>query len=301
LKKKQHIRFIVNPFSGVRKKQRLDYYLKKYLDKNRFDYEICFTKAPGHAIELAKEALQNFDIIVAVGGDGSVNEVSNALIGSDKILGVIPTGSGNGFARHLGISRHLKNAIKYLNTAEVLKIDTCQLNDRKYVNIAGVGFPAWVAFKSKTSKFRGFLGYLKTSLIETCRYQMQSFSIKINGNEIKRDCLCIEVANASMFGYNMKIASKASLTDGLLDVVLIKKVPKWRYLFSMWRFATGTVHKSSLVETFSAKSVEIIPDTKCSVHVDGEGFLSDEPLKFSVNQLSLNVLKHSNKSHAQKK
>jgi YegS/Rv2252/BmrU family lipid kinase len=297
LKNKLRIRFIVNPFSGVGKNKRLRFYLEKYLDKNRFDYEICFTKAPGHATELAKEAIQNFDIITAVGGDGSVNEVSNALIDSDKILGVIPTGSGNGFARHLGISRRLKEAINYLNTADILKIDTCQLNDRKYVNVAGVGFPAWIVFKSKTNKFRGFLGYMKTSLIETFKYRMQTYSIKIDGKEITRDCLCIEVANASMFGYNMKIASKASLTDGLLDVVIIKKVPKWRYLFSMWRFLAGTVHKSSLVETYSAKSVEIKPDKKCSVHVDGEGFLTEDILKFSVNQLSLNVLKQSNKSN----
>ncbi len=294
MKKKQRILFIVNPFSGVGKKKRLSYFLDKYLNKSIFDYEICHTKAAGHAYELAKEALQSFDIIVAVGGDGSVNEVSNALIGSEKILGIIPAGSGNGFATHLGISREIKKAIEFINSAEVFKIDTCQLNDRKYVNVAGVGFPASVVFESRKSKFRGFLGYFKTSTVQAFRYEMQSYSIKINDKEILRDCLCIEVANASMFGYNMKIASKASLTDGLLDVVIIKKAPKWRYIFSAWRFFTGSVHKSSLVETFSAKKVEIRSDHQNTVHVDGEGFLSSETLKFSVNQLSLNVLKTSN-------
>ena len=90
------------------------------------------------------------------------------------------------------------------------------------------------------------------------------------------------MANASTFGYNMKIASNASFTDGLLEVVIIKKAPKWRYLFSMWRFLTGTVHRSQLVETYSAKEVEIITSKQCPVHVDGEGFMSNEVLKFSI-------------------
>ncbi len=291
MKKKQRILFIVNPFSGIGKKKRLHYFLDKYLDKNKFDYEICHTKAAGHAFELAIQAIsKDFDIIVAVGGDGSVNEVSNALIGSEKILGVIPAGSGNGFATHLGISRNIKKAINYLNSAKAIKIDTCQLNDRKFVNVAGVGFPAWVAYKSRTSSFRGILGYLKTTFVETFKYQMGSYTIKIDGKEIKRDCFAIEIANASMFGYKMKIASDASLIDGVLNIVIIKKVSKWRYFFSIWRFLTGTVHKSQLVETFRAKEVEIKSNVACSVHVDGEGFLTNEVLKFSVNPLSLNVL-----------
>lgn len=292
MNKKQRVRFIVNPFSGVGKKKRLEYFLDKYLNKAKFEYEICHTKAAGHACEMAKDALlKNFDIIVAVGGDGSVNEVSNALIGSEKTLGVIPAGSGNGFATHLGISRQTKKAINYLNNAEIFKIDTCQLNDRKYVNVAGVGFPAYVAYKIRKSTFRGFLGYFKASLIESFNFKMQSYIIRIDGKELERDCICIEVANASTFGYNMKIASNASLTDGLFNVVMIKNVPKWRYLFSLWRFLTGTVHKSRLVETFLAKEVEIRSNATCAVHIDGEGFLTNKTLKFSVNQLSLNILK----------
>ena len=291
--KKQHIRFIVNPFSGVGRKKNLNLLLEKYLDHDKFEYEISHTQAAGHAKELATEALSmNCDIVVAVGGDGSVNEVSNILINTHTSLGIIPAGSGNGFATHLGISRQLKNAIQYLNTAKPFKIDTCQLNDRKYVNVAGVGFPACIVYKSRKSKLRGMFGYLRTSFIESFRYQMRSYKIKIDGKEIERSCFCIEVANASMFGYHMKIASKASLTDGLLDVVIIKKVPKWRYFFSMWRFMTGTVHKSHLVETYSAKNVEIELDSECPVHVDGEGFMTKDTLKFSINRLSLNVLKN---------
>lgn len=293
MEKKQRIRFIVNPFSGVGRKKNLKFLLNKYLDHAKFEYEICQTEAAGHAKELTAEALQmDCDIVVAVGGDGSVNEVSSVLIGSNKVLGIIPAGSGNGFATHLGISRKTRLAIDYLNKAKPVRIDSCQLNDRKYVNVAGVGFPACVVYKSRVSKFRGFLGYLSTSIIELFKYQMQSYTIKIDGKEIKRKCFCVEVANASMFGYNMKIASNASLIDGLLDVVIIKKVPKWRYFLSMWRFMTGSIHKSHLVETCSAKNVEIQLEKECPAHVDGEGFMAKETLKFSINRLSLNVLKN---------
>jgi len=291
LEKKQRIQFIVNPFSGVGKKKKLKYLLNKYLDHSKFDHEICETNFAGHAKEIAKEAIQkNCDIIVVVGGDGSVNEVSGALIDSQKTLGIIPAGSGNGFATHLGISRQTKEAINYLNIAKPLKIDTCKLNERIYVNVAGVGFPASVAYNIRKSNFRGFLGYFRISVIESFKYQAQTYSIKIDGNKIERDCFCIEVANASTFGYNMKIASNASLTDGLLEVVIIKKAAKWRYFFSMWRFLTGTIHRSRLVETYSAKEVEIKATKPCPAHVDGEGFLTNEILKFSINPLSLNVL-----------
>lgn len=292
MKKKQRIRFIVNPFSGTGKKRGLSFFLNKFLDKDKFDFEICQTKAPGHAKELSREAVNaDFDIIVAVGGDGSVNEVSNPLIGTEKILGIIPAGSGNGFASHLGISRQKISAIQYLNTAKAEKIDTCQLNGQHFLNVAGVGFSAMVAYKIRRSKFRGFFGYLITALVELIRYRIREYTITINGKEFKRDCFAIEIANGSTFGYNMKIASNASLTDGLMEVVIIRKAPKWRYLFSLWRFFTGTIHKSALVETYSAKNVEIKPEHDCTVHVDGEGFLSNETLKFWVNPLSLNVLK----------
>ena len=298
--KKQRIRFIVNPFSGVGNKNRLALYIEKFLNQTKFEYEICHTKTAGHGKKLALEALdKNVDIIVAVGGDGSVNEISSVLIGKENSFGIIPAGSGNGFASHLGISRKTKEAIEYLNTAEPVKIDTCKVNHRTFVNVAGIGFPAMVAYKFRKSRFRGFLGYLLVSAKEYSKYFVESYSIEIDGNKYERECLGIEVTNASTYGYNMKIASDASLVDGFFNIVLIKKAPKWRYFFSMWRFINGTVHKSHLTETFKAKEVKINLKKETAVHVDGEGFLTSGPLNFSINQLSLNVL--INKKDVKKK
>lgn len=295
---RKQLKFIVNPFAGIGNKKNFQKLLKKYLDHQRFDYDVEYTNAPGHATEISARAVkEKFDIIVAVGGDGSVNEIASQLIGTDKILGIVPAGSGNGFATYLGYSRKLKNAILALNKAEVKRIDSCQVNDQTFFNVAGVGFDAWVAYKIKHSKFRGFWGYMWVALQETFGYKMKKYTITIDGKTIERKALCVEVANATMFGYNMQIAPLAKLDDGLLDLIVIKKTNKLRYLFSMFRFYAGNIQKSSLVEYYKAKEVEIsCEDEEFPAHMDGEGFLSRRSLYFSVNKLSLSILKPLKKS-----
>lgn len=291
-RKKQRLLFVVNPFAGIGKKKNFQSLLDQNLDKNQFDFSLEYTTHPGHGRQLAATAVaEHFDIVVAVGGDGSVNEIASELIDTEVKLGIVPAGSGNGFAGFLGYSRNLSQSIRDLNNAESIKIDTCLLNDKPYVNVAGVGFDAWVAYKTKTQKFRGFIGYAKTALQQTINYDIQKYIIKIDGQTIEREALCIEVANATMFGYNMKIAPLAKLDDGLLDVVIIKKAPKLRYFPSMIRFPMGTIHESSLVEYHTAREVEIIAEGECAAHIDGEGFLSCHNLKFSIKPLSLTVLK----------
>lgn len=289
--KRKTIRFIVNPFSGVGKKNKIDQQIQKNLDHKQFQYDILFTQHAGHATELAKAAVkENIDIVVAVGGDGSVNEVAAALIGTKTILGILPAGSGNGFAMHLGLGRNIEKAIRLINTCEVIKIDSCRLNDRPYINLAGVGFDAWVAYKLKQSSFRGFLAYLKFTLQEVFSFKPRNYQLNIDGQNITKKCLVVEVANAPMFGYNFQIAPHAKFNDGLLEVVIIKAAPKWRYLFSAWRFLNGSIHKSSLTECYTVKQISISSDQEMATHMDGEGFLSSQKLDFSIVPLSLNLL-----------
>jgi lipid kinase, YegS/Rv2252/BmrU family len=296
-KPKRKICFIVNPFSGIGRKKQLEPKLQKFLDHKQFDYSIKYTEAPGHATQIAEEAIQQgFDIIAAVGGDGSINEVAQALVGTDKVLAILPAGSGNGFAMHLGLGRNIERAIKILNSGEIITIDSCTLNDRPYFNLAGVGFDAHIAYKIKGSKLRGLWGYLKLTLQEAFGFKFPHYRIEIDDQIVERDCIVVEVANAPMFGYHFLIAPLAKFDDGLLEVVIIKKAPKWRYLFSLWRFFNGTVHKSSLVETYTAKQVKIESNENTAVHVDGEGFLSKGDLLFKLNRLSLRVLTPSNHS-----
>lgn len=287
------ISFIVNPISGsLRRRKDMEILLDKHLDKSLYQYEVILTEYAGHAIELSKNARENgSDIVVAVGGDGSVNEVSSSLIGSDTILGVLPGGSGNGFAMHMGIGRKLVKAIKILNEGKVKRIDTIELNGQSGVSFSGVGFAANIAYKFKQSKQRGFINYLKITLEQAYKYPFQKYEISIDGQPfIEKDCLMVEVANSTTFGYNFKPAPLAKIDDGLLELVIVKKTPKYNYFASILRMVNGQIHKSSYMERFACKKVDIKIPKSSFVHMDGEGFMKSEELHYKIIPHSLNVI-----------
>ena len=185
----QKIRFIINPFSGLSRKKNVPALIEKYIDASKFKYDISFTKEAGHAIELAQAAVdENYDIVVAVGGDGSVNEVANALIGTEVKLGILPGGSGNGFAMHLGLGRNIKKAIQLLNSAQAITIDTGLLNGRPFVNLGGTGFDALVAYKTKQSTLRGLWAYTKFATLEAWSYPIENYTVLIDNQEVNENC-----------------------------------------------------------------------------------------------------------------
>jgi len=285
------ILFIVNPFSGGGKTKRIESQIKSSLDLRKFEYTIQFTKSAGHAKTLAQSAAEsNFEIVVAVGGDGTVNEVAAGLIHSKKIMGIIPAGSGNGLAMHLGIGRDILKAIQILNDLYHIRIDSCFVNQRPFTNLAGIGFDALIAYQTAHSKTRGFLAYAWQSIKSALLYKEQNYTLVIDGKSHQKTAFIIEVANAPMFGYNFTVAPLAKLNDGLLEVVVIRKAAKWRYLFLLPRFLNGSLHQSSLCERFTAKSVQIKINEPSPVHVDGEGYLTQTDLSFSINPLSLSVI-----------
>ncbi len=285
------IYFIVNPFSGGGKTKGIEEKIKTHLDHNQFNYTVKFTEGPGHATELAKATTQSeHSIIVAVGGDGTVNEVAAGLINSNKTMGIIPAGSGNGLAMHIGVGRDIPKAIAVLNTGLAIKIDTCVLNGRPYINLAGIGFDALIAYQTAHSKTRGFLAYAWQSIRSALVYKAKNYQIQIDDKTIEQEALIVEVANAPMFGYNFTVAPLAKLNDGLLEIVVIRKAWKWRYILMLPSFLNGTIHKSSLVDRYTAKTVKIKLNEPAPVHVDGEGYLLESDLSFSINPLSLNLI-----------
>ena len=288
---KKHIRFIVNPFSGANRRRNLPKLVAENLDHSIFSYEITATKHAGHALELAREAVAaGFYMVVACGGDGSVNEIASPLIGTKTVLGVLPCGSGNGFAMHLGIGRDVAKAIRHLNSGQELLIDTGRMNEKTFVNLAGVGFDGVVAKRLHGSHVRGLWAYLKYSLEETWSYKMQPFDIEVDGNVFRRDCMLVEVANAPVYGYGFSIVPTARLNDGRLDVVVAKAAPKWRYLLECWRFLNYSFHKSKLVECYTGKEITVTPLAPTGVHVDGEGFDLEGSARFSIAPKTLKVL-----------
>lgn len=228
----------------LNRKRNLPQLIADNLDHDRFDHELCYTERAGHSIELANEGVaQGFDLVVACGGDGSVNEISSQLIGTNTVLGVLPAGSGNGFAGHLGLGRDVAKAIRHLNDGVPITIDTCTLNGQPFVNLAGVGFDGAVAKHLHDSPVRGFWAYFKYTLEETLRYQAQSLGIQVDGIKSNADAFLLRGANAPIYGYGFSIVPQANFTDGKLEVLLIKEAPKWQYVFESWRFLNRSFHK----------------------------------------------------------
>jgi YegS/Rv2252/BmrU family lipid kinase len=287
---RKKIRFIVNPFSGVGKHKSIENHIKKVLDIKLFDYTVKYTEAPHHATELTQKAiLENFDIVVAVGGDGTVNEVAKALVGTEVILGIVPSGSGNGLARHLNISVNPKKAIQVINQLNVKKIDTALANDQFFVNLAGVGFDALVAKKFEGQKRRGFFKYFKIAVQEYLRYEPTKFKMIVDGKTIKRKALFISFANSDQFGYNTSIAPQARIDDGFIDISIVKKIPLWKTLFTATLLFSKQINRSKYIEVLRAKEVEIIRKKK-TIHLDGEPIKMSKNLVVKVNPSSLSVL-----------
>lgn len=278
---KESVTFIVNPFSGTTNKDNFEGVVSQHIDRERFDYKIFFTQAAGHATSLAKEAVhRKDDIVVAVGGDGTINEVAAGLVHTDVALAIIPAGSGNGFALHLGMSKDFQKAILQLNTAKKAKVDTCLLNDQFFINVAGLGFDAQVAYHTKSDTKRGFWNYLKRTLQLSTKYRPEELSLEIDGKKIEGKYAAAVVANASKYGYIFTIAPFAKLNDGLLDIILFKDTFVPRYFLEAYRFVNNTVHKSSITETYTGKSIKITSVNKSYYHLDGEGY--DKTTDFEI-------------------
>ncbi len=294
---KQKIHFIVNPISGaLRKRKDIDVFIQKYLDQEQFEPFIKMTEYAGHAIELAQQAIKDgADIVVAVGGDGSVNEVSSVLIGTDIVFGVVPGGSGNGFAMHMGIGRKIKKAIEIINQGHIQVIDSITLNGKPYINLSGVGFAANIAYRFKENKQRGFMNYLKITMEQAFRYPFQKYEISVDGNDYeKRECLMVEIANSTSFGYNFKPAPLAKVDDGLLELVIVNKTPKLNYFAAFPRMINGQIHKSYFIERKACQKVDIRIPENSYVHMDGEGFIESHELQYQIVPNSLKVIAPKN-------
>jgi YegS/Rv2252/BmrU family lipid kinase len=288
---KKKITFIINPVSGVLSKDRLVQAIETGLDRKQFDYAIEFTEGPGHASEIcSKKIKEGVDIIVAVGGDGSVNEIARSLTDKKVVLGIIPAGSGNGLAHYLKIPLSYKKAIEIINRGKILKIDTGSINREFFVSIAGIGFDGIVAREYAKNKRRGFLTYLKVVTEEYVNYRPRKYTIEVNGEILKRKALFISFANSDQFGYGASIAPSASADDGLLDVIIMKKpliieIPLLASLL-YWK----KIDLSRQFEIIKAKELIVKTRRKRWVNLDGEPLKMKKKLHVKIHPLSLNII-----------
>lgn len=288
---KINILFIINPISGGRGKVRIPALIDQYLDKSKFNSNFVFTEYVGHATAIAEEAVRkNFDIIVAAGGDGTINEVATKVLQHNKILGILPMGSGNGLARFLNIPKNLKQAILIINTFKVDKIDTATFNEKCFFNLAGMGFDAHLSSVFSKDKKRGLAGYLKLGLKEILNYKSQQYLIHIDGIEYKRKAFAISIANSSQYGNNVFISPSASVKDGLLDICIIKPFPILKLPLLSYVMLRGTAETSDMIEIIKGKTIKIIREKEGTVHVDGEPLYMGKEIDAVIQPLSLQVI-----------
>ncbi|HRI58841.1 MAG TPA: diacylglycerol kinase family lipid kinase [Saprospiraceae bacterium] len=287
----KRIVFIVNPKAGTNLQKHIQESVDKHLNHRKFEYGFRFTERPGHAKELALEAVAaGYEIVVAVGGDGSINEVASALVGTDAILGIIPAGSGNGLAMHLGYGRDIAEAMKKINTAEVQQIDVGLMNGQPFINLAGIGFDGLVSNLMKGSNWRGFLPYFFNSFKAGLQYTPRLCRIEMDDKVLTEKCFIISIANGPMWGYNFQIAPDARLDDGFFEVVIMKDAPKWQYFAVVPSTLNGKIYDAEFVDHYRARHVKIIAEGKNYVHLDGEGLVHEGVLEFEIKPKALKIL-----------
>lgn len=285
------IRFIINPISGDGRKKVLEGVIREHIDAVQYDYDIVYTQAACHATELSREAAEkNFDIVVAVGGDGSLHEVSKGLLGSKTTLGIIPAGSGNGLARHLKIPFNAVNAIKVINEAHSISIDTVKINDEIFISIAGVGFDALIAKKYAKSGKHGFWSYFKIITQEYATYKPKKYKLNIDGQQLEKKALLIAFANSNQFGYNTSIAPDADLQDGLVDVCIFEKASLLEVPIVSNLLFLKQIDKTKYVEIIKAKKITIERKRNKVINIDGESIKLGKTLNIEVIPSSLNVI-----------
>lgn len=273
---KKRILFIINPKSGIRKneKSRLPALIEKHLDKSIYDYSISYTQYAGHAIEISREAVQNgYHVVVSVGGDGSINEIAGSLVNTDVILGILPFGSGNGLARHLGIPVNAKKALAVLNKFYVAKIDVGEYAPGKYFfsNI-GVGFAVKVVKWFEHHKVRGFLSYALAVVRGFVTNEPIKVKVIINGQTLEREVTVLNICNSNQYGYGVGVAPNARLDDGILDVAILNKFSRWLFPYYALLILTRKQHWIPHYELHRSATCQVINDQNkyWVLQVDGE-------------------------------
>ncbi len=283
--------FIVNPFSGTDRRnivaQSIHAFFLKYPD---LEYTIQTTTSKQHTIELAKESVPStYDVIIAVGGDGTVHDVGKRLINTSKTFGIVARGSGNGFARNLGLPMNINRALEKIIQGNTLTIDTVHINDEQFLGIAGMGFDAFIAAEFAKKKKRGLKTYASLVMNDFSNYPISHYKITLNGKVLEQDAFMVSLANSAQFGNNAFIAPYADIQDGLLDICVLKKFPLYMAPVLAVRLFAKTIDRSKYMSIYQASEVEIYnPNTL--VHLDGEPYELDHTLKVKVNPQSLRVI-----------
>ncbi|WP_310590096.1 diacylglycerol/lipid kinase family protein [Dyadobacter chenwenxiniae] len=284
--------FILNPNSGTsigRNASEVQQTIESFAKKNGAEATMLFTEERAHATTLVKENLdlQPWKAIVAVGGDGTVNEIAQPLVNTEQPIGIIPLGSGNGLARHLGIPLTLEASLTRLFEGRITTIDSAQINDIPFFCTAGMGFDAYVGHLFSQQNQRGLATYINVSFQSYWSYKPQTFTL----NGVKTDAFSLSFANAGQFGNNAWVAPQANLQDGLLDVCTIKPFPKWYGSSLAYQLFTKQMKASRYVDYQHMTEAVVETQAPPMIHYDGEPFQLDTTrIEVKIKPQSLRVI-----------
>ena len=292
----------MNPISGTQNKAGIPELIEKTIDHDQFSYELRMTEYAGHASEIAREAMeQGVDIVVAIGGDGTVNEVARAIVHSQTALGIIPCGSGNGLARHLLLPMNLKKSIEIINSCEIHELDYGIINGHPFFCTCGMGFDAFVSHKFAEAGKRGPITYVENVLREGLKYKPETYEIQDETGTTRAKAFLISCANASQYGNNAYIAPQASMSDGKLDVIIMEPFDVLEAPQISIDMFNKTLDKNSKIKTFKTQHIHVSRKEPGLIHYDGDPVMTDADVDISIvsKGIKMVVNPHADKSHRQ--
>ena len=289
--KKTTITFIINPISGTSSKEDFPQIVGQLIDRDRFDVEIVFTEYAGHAAEIAKErAQQGRDVVVAVGGDGTVNEVARSLTHTDTALGIIPCGSGNGLARHLRLPLDIKKALGVINQCHIEAFDYGVINDLPFFCTCGMGFDAFISLKFAEAGKRGPITYVENVLKEGLKYKPEIYEVEDASGKMRHKAFLIACANASQYGNNAYIAPGATMKDGKMDVIIMEPFNALDAPQIAADLFMKTLGNNSKIKTFRADHIRIKRKQPGAIHFDGDPVMTDCDIDVHIEHLGIRIV-----------
>ncbi|MBR4924351.1 MAG: YegS/Rv2252/BmrU family lipid kinase [Prevotella sp.] len=288
---KKTITFILNPISGTTSKAGVPELIGRTIDKELFDYDIVYTERAGHATEIAAEAAEKgVDIVVAVGGDGTVNEVGRALIHTSTALAIMPCGSGNGLARHLMLPMNLKRSLETINKCVIHDLDYGVINDIPFFCTCGMGFDAFVSMKFAEAGKRGPITYVENVLREGLRYKPETYVISDETGTKIRKAFLISCANASQYGNNAYIAPHASMADGLLDIIIMEPFEMIDAPQISMDLFSKTIENNSKIKMLKSSRVLVKRENEGYIHYDGDPIMAGKEIEIHVEHKGIKMV-----------
>ena len=291
MEEKKRIVFILNPISGTHSKKEIPGLIDKLLDKEQFDYELRLTEYAGHAAEIAKEsAAEGIDVVVAIGGDGTVNEVARSLVHTETALGIIPCGSGNGLARHLCLPLDIKSAIQIINACCIDDFDYGVINGLPFFCTCGMGFDAFISLKFAEAGKRGPITYVENVLKEGLNYRPETYEVEDEMGAKRYKAFLIACANASQYGNNAYIAPGATMKDGMMDVIIMEPFDTLEAPQIAADLFMKTLTNNSKIKTFRTKSLRIHRETEGAIHYDGDPIMTGKDVDVHIEHMGIKIV-----------